>query len=359
MAYNIVPKSEKELVAVNENAFKLIPLYREIVKRFNYKEPFAFDKKYKDRVKLSRAFSDDFDVRFWSKETGIKVEFGNGTRGSGGINKGIAFEGQFHTDLINYISEGETAIKHLTHVPAIRQLESLIPRGMFLVNATLDGGMNQRRETNITRSGVKASAGNVDIGSVVTDITLELASKRSKNTRTVKKLYLSLKSGGIVSFINLGVKSFLKQSEIEKGVIKNIAGRQVLDLLKIDHERFCEVFNTYKGVNTRSAPKDYVDVTSKLKNDTRFNEFLKSVIGYGYVMVHKMGRTIHVFEMDKRTMDDFLKVSKVIIEYPKDGSAKRVDVKVQLSGMELNINIRSSDGGVYPSHLFANYKIYH
>lgn len=360
MAYNIIPKSEIELAQVNEKSAGLLPLYRYIVKRSGFNEPFSFDKKYPDRVKLVRAFINDIDVKAWSLSSGVKIEFGNGSRGKGGVNKGIEFEGQFHTDLINYISDGESGIKNESHKQPIKDLEALVPAGYFMVNATLDGGLNKKRETNITKSGVKTSAGNVDIGHIVTDITLELAKKDSGNTKTAKKMYLSLKSGGTVSFINLGIKTMIKAEEIQSGEIKTKSGKELLELFGIDNKKFCDIFNTYDvEKSVKAAPKHTVDVSSKLKNNQTFNEFLKSVIGYGYIMVHKMGRKVYVFEMDEAKMNSFIKVNSAKIEYPKDGTAKRIDIKIELAGMSLNINIRSSDGGIYPSHIFANYTIHH
>lgn len=354
MAYNIVPKNEKELAEVNENSAALIPMYQYIVKTFDFAQPFAFDKQYPTRVKLSRAIADDVDIPKWRELTGLTIQIGNGWRGSGSRNKGATFEDRFHTELLNYIEEGYEGITNARFVKAIEEIEALVPTNMYIANASHDGGRNTKRITTVSNKGVEQVARKVNIGEDVTDITVYLAKKGYSPETATDKLYLSLKHGNTVTFINMGVKQFIKQTEIESGAISNTAGQQILDLFGIDNERFCEVFNSYKGIKHSVAPKEYVDVTRQLATDRRFKEFLKSVIGYGYVMVHSKRSHIHVFTMDERKMNSYLSVKSAIIEYPLNGSAKRVDVKIELEGMSIKINIRASDGGVYPTHLFAD-----
>ena len=44
------------------------------------------------------------------------------------------------------------------------------------------------------------------------------------------------------------------------------------------------------------------------------------------------------------------------IEYPQNGEAKRVDVYVIYDKIKIKINLRSKDGGIYPTHIMADYK---
>ena len=50
-------------------------------------------------------------------------------------------------------------------------------------------------------------------------------------------------------------------------------------------------------------------------------------------------------------------ISDISILYPKGGSAKRVDIKVETDIFHLNFNIRNKQGGILPSHIMCDYKI--
>ena len=50
-------------------------------------------------------------------------------------------------------------------------------------------------------------------------------------------------------------------------------------------------------------------------------------------------------------------VGDVEIIYPEPGTAKRIDIKVKTNKLEIKYNIRNKQGGIYPSHIMADYKM--
>lgn len=65
-----------------------------------------------------------------------------------------------------------------------------------------------------------------------------------------------------------------------------------------------------------------------------------------------------------RSEDDLNKfigntIKSAVIKYPNDGNAKRIDIEVNLSNINFTFNIRPKNGGIYPTHFMADYKIIH
>ena len=99
-------------------------------------------------------------------------------------------------------------------------------------------------------------------------------------------------------------------------------------MLGIDEKRFIETFEGYdKKTASRRAPKDVVDVTRKV-NMRALLQLLVTGVGMGYWMVHKKGKGVELYEMNRRKMMDAAKVSSVKVQYPKKGTAKRIDIEV-------------------------------
>lgn len=109
----------------------------------------------------------------------------------------------------------------------------------------------------------------------------------------------------------------------------------------------------------RKANYSEEDVTSKLKRNKAFKEFMQSVMGYGYILVHQTSkRDIEYIDlMTEQAMQSFVSdIESAVVEYHVGGSAKRVNVVVKYPQIEFSINIRSKDGGTYPTHIMADYK---
>lgn len=263
-------------------------------------------------------------------------EFG----GQAGGNKGNTFESEFSQDLENYFINNQ--LDKVKDQHAVREIERICGK---LVKIREDGALNQKRPLRFKSDRIIVGDGNFNIGKTVSDITVE--------NEDGKEFYLSLKYGSTVTFVNAGVAKILSQDDMEDGKIDNKEGSSLLDMLGIDNERFVSVFNDYKG---DCAKKESIVITHEI-NASKFLTFMASVIGYGYILVHKKGSHTHIMEMTKETIKTFLKVNKATIVYPLDGCNKRVDIKIDMNNIDIVINIRNKNGKVYPSNIMADYKL--
>lgn len=119
-------------------------------------------------------------------------------------------------------------------------------------------------------------------------------------------------------------------------------------------------YNVHKTKRIKSN-KTTIDITNDI-HKVKFFDFLKSIIGCGFILVHLIDN--EVYYLDLRTEDDLNKfigdvIKNATIKYPNDGNAKRIDIDVELSNIKFNFNIRSKNGGIYPTHFMADYKILH
>lgn len=264
-----------------------------------------------------------------------------------GVNSNGNVGNQFETDFYNEFEEKfEDKIKSIIGCKEIK-------------SKSLDGSKNNKRPYYFNSDGsiTTGKEGSYDIGHVVSDITLNT----DKGV-----VYLSLKSGNILSFANIGC--------IGKGSFKIIPrswynsdeelpehGKQLLDMLGIDTERFKSVFqgrqNTSNNTKVRKATYETVDVTDKLKSNKNFIKFVRSAIGYGYIMVHQNSGD-NVDFIDLRSEETLNKLTSHIISadvnYPKN--AKRVEVHVDMPGIWLSFDLRPSDGGPVPNRVHVRYK---
>ena len=90
--------------------------------------------------------------------------------------------------------------------------------------------------------------------------------------------------------------------------------------------------------------------------------FIKTVIGYGYILVHKnANNTVDSYNITEEFLSSAaMPISDTVeIHYPVAGSAKRIDIKVETKNFHLNFNIRNKQGGILPSHIMCDYKIKH
>ena len=349
MAYNFIPTSVKDIAAAKlKTGAVLIALYDFIVKKYpTAKAPIAIDKSDPMSVKVTRALNGSISLsELKSVAPGIKIAWGNGSRGGGGVaNKGIGFERDLETDLIAYKEEGIDS-KRIKAKTFLVDLEKYYDLGKAnSIDVKSEGALNKKRPLTFMGSQPIISGGGTDynIGATVTDLTL------LKNN---KPIYLSLKYGGTVSFFNIGISKILNATEINSGMISNGSGVALLDTFGVDNVKFCQVFTQY-GSNVKN--EQVVDVTSKIDRQ-KLTNFIMSGIGYGYHLVHKKGNEIHHFEMTKEKLKKASTPQKVMVRYPL-GIAKRIDVYIMTPVFELKINMRSSSGGIYPSHIFADYKI--
>ena len=250
-------------------------------------------------------------------------------------NKGNAFEKYF----IDHYSEFENDIKNIISYKELKNIKA-------------DGGLNQRRPLTFKKDSI--TCGNItdyNIGKTVTDVTLETDKG---------PIYLSLKSGSAVTFVNSGIKTLFTKDFFDGKQLEG-DGKTLLNMLCIDENKFRDVFTSYKEKDKRKAKaeKDNIDILKDIQNNKIFEKFIKSVIGYGFIMVHQIkGNDIEYINfLTEKDLNNFIsKIKEAYIAYPKPGEAKRVDVFVKYDKIEFKINLRSKTGGIYPTHIMADYK---
>ena len=68
--------------------------------------------------------------------------------------------------------------------------------------------------------------------------------------------------------------------------------------------------------------------------------------------------TIHYEQVTRSNYTKYADpIGNIEIIYPEPGTAKRIDIKVKTQRMEIKYNIRNKQGGIYPSHIMADYKM--
>ena len=269
------------------------------------------------------------------------------TKGLATKNKGNAFEEWF---IAHYSDKNYDIEKNVKSIAKYKKRTGE-PRA--------DGSLNQKRP--LTFSGNKITcgpAGDYKVGKTVSDVTIPVDKCPVTNE---KEVYLSLKYGNTVTFVNAGIKTLFSKEFFDGGKLKG-DGKALLNMLCIDEKKFRDVFNTYvtpQGGKKQKASYTSVNITNTLKENPNFKEFMRSVMGYGYILVHQIrGTNIEYIDLlTEQSMNNFISdIEYASVEYPIGGSAKRVNVIVKYPSIEFSINIRSKDGGVLPTHIMADYK---
>ena len=86
-----------------------------------------------------------------------------------------------------------------------------------------------------------------DIGSTVTDITLDTECNNKK-----RKIYLSLKTSGTTNLSNLGLKTTVfPVDEVKAGKIEQEDGKALLKTFGLNEQFFCATFNEYQNGNRK------------------------------------------------------------------------------------------------------------
>jgi len=266
-----------------------------------------------------------------------------------GGNKGLIFEKNLEKDLKQWQLKGETgSYKYKDFLKEFfgyhkKAIEAILP----------EGAMNKKRPIMKDSKGLYVSQQGkprmTDVGSTVTDITLKMKGLKDP-------LYLSLKSTNTVTFFNSGIKKFFTKEDIESGNIKTDTGQELLKLFGLNAREFCAVFNKYTGIKSTEKQKGIdVKLDASMKKDLM--EFTKTVIGYGFELVHEDNKGhVHWTTMDEKTMTRAATIESMKIYYGGiSGSGKRVDIIAQTPMYELKFNIRSKDGGILPTHMMCDY----
>ena len=303
----------------------------------------------RNKILFTGNWKNDNKVETLSLTDFLKTEEFGG-QGAKKVNLGIQFENDFYKSLD---CEVQCVCKHTKYEKDAQKLIQLIndeydvKGGLSKVEAV--GGKNKPRPL-MYNGGLYVTAGGKktkNIGSTVTDITTIFGG--------TKEVYLSLKFGDTLTFINSGVgKVFLqKDYETQFKSYNNKIGNAIFDMFAIDKIEYANVFNKYgKGYKGKK-----VDVTSDA-DKSAIEDLLQYAIGYGYYMVHAKGNTVDCYEMDEAYMKKAAKIKgKIMLNYGgSTGKGKRLDIHLESSVYKFMFNLRNKQGGKYPSHIMCDYK---
>ena len=271
-------------------------------------------------------------------------EFGGG---KAKVNLGIQFEKDFYKSLN---CEVQCLCEHTKYEDAAKDLvnkindEYNIKGGLSSVEAV--GGKNQPRPLKSGNGGIVVGTGSKDIGSTITDITTVFGGK--------KDIYLSLKFGDTLTFINSGVGKIFKEIDYKNHFdgYNNSIGNAIFNMFDIDKIEYANIFNKYgKGYKGEK-------VTPKNPDKRAIQDLLEYAIGYGYWMVHGKGSKVSIYEMDEAYMKKSAKINgNIELHYGgARGSGKRLDIHCESSEYKFMFNLRNKQGGKYPSHIMCDYK---
>jgi hypothetical protein len=351
-AYSFFPTSEEEITKnladwPHESVADVINLFN-YLKGKGDETPINIDLKKTKDINVSRLFKSDYDVSDIKSSADLKtirIKFGNGSKGNRGANnRGNAFETQFATALNNWFARGVAEVDDNDILEAILDLDNTykLSESKWL-KVDVVGGENTKRPLDfsgkITITNTKGS-GN-DVGTSVTDITL------TKDDG--EKIYLSLKFETTTTFFNVGIRTKLRQSEIDAGEIKNTDGKKLLELFGIDNKRFCTIFND--KVKTKGGKVNTRPDAAAIKT------LLESGIGYGYHVIHKMKGKVISKKMDETAMKAAAKVGTCTVHYGgKTGRGKRIDMEMSSPYYKFKLNIRDTQGkDGYPTRMMCDF----
>ena len=356
MAYTFFPKSATEIKQTlkgdKAKIDDIINVFAYLKSTFKKVEnPINIDPKSIGKINITRGLYGTIDInkiKSAAKATKITMKFGDGSSGGRGVqNKGNAYEGQLAEALRQWWSGDKIDDANLAKaVDNIVKLHQLNKCKKFEVKEV--GELNNKRPFIFTPQVLISSKIPVtdnNLGPVVTDITLICDGK--------KEIYLSLKTGGTVTFFNSGIRTVLTPTEIKNGRITNKDGLKILNMFNIKDALFCDIYNG-------KLKKGYVEDVWKTMSANQKKElknFLISGVGHGYTIVHKLSNRTEVYKVDKSYMDSAATPSSCNVYYGgKSGTGKRIDMEIETGHYILKLNIRDTQGGDgYPTRMMCDY----
>jgi hypothetical protein len=356
MAYTFFPKTateiKKTLKGDKAKIDEIIDVFAFLKNKFKKIEtPINIDPASISKINVTRDLQGDIeinDIKKATKFSKITMKFGSGSSGGRGVqNKGNAYEGQLATAITEWWAGKKIADPKLAvAVDAIVKLHNLDKCKKLEVKMV--GELNNKRPFVFSPKVLissKIPVHNNNLGPVVTDITLICDDK--------KEIYLSLKTGGTVTFFNSGVRTVLTPTEIKTGRISNKDGLKILDMFNINDALFCDIFNG-------NLKKGYTEDIWKTMSSTQkrnLKDFLKSGVGHGYTIVHKLASRTEVYTVDEKYMEEASTPKSCTVYYGgKTGTGKRIDMEIETGHYILKLNIRDTQGGDgYPTRMMCDY----
>jgi hypothetical protein len=355
MAYTFFPKTATEIKQTLKGDKAKID---EIINVFSYlkstfkkiESPINIDPASIAKINVTRDLQTDIDlakIKREAKVSKITMKFGSGSSGGRGVqNKGNAYEGELAEALKQWWDGNKiTDTKLAQAVDDIVKLHKLDK--VKKLEVKMVGELNNKRPFIFSPQVLissKIPISDNNLGPVVTDITLVCDKK---------EIYLSLKTGGTVTFFNSGIRTVLSPQEIKTGRIKNKEGLKILDMFNINDALFCDIYNG-------NLKKGYVEDVWKTMSSTQKNElknFLISGVGHGYTIVHKLTGKTEVYNIDKKYMIEAATPTSCNVYYGgKSGTGKRIDMEIETGHYILKLNIRDTQGGDgYPTRMMCDY----
>jgi hypothetical protein len=288
-----------------------------------------------------------------SKFPSVQFDYGEKTRnfilaGGAVASRGHEFEDNFLNDLktlqANRVVDS-TSYNYPGIIKAIVDQFGITEETSF--TASKEGGANKKRPITVTSNGVViGEGGNLDIGSTITDITLDINGQ---------KKYISLKLGNTVQFSNTGLVDIFPKTEVESGQITNEKGTKLLGMFGIDNQTFCDVFNSYG----KKKFKAFHELEKSIEPKALI-EFIQSSMGYGYYMLHIADneKTFEFYEVTETIMKRATAVkSKLDVLYGGvTGGAKNVYVSFKTDEFFFEVDFRNRSGSVEPTVMGTKYK---
>jgi len=353
MAYDFIPTTSKEIekkTQIGTARPEFVKLFNYITKTYKVEEPLAIDPSNKKEVKLTRKLAGEIDLVKLKKTLGLscKVVFGDGSRGGRGTkNLGNIFETKLYNDIVKWV-DGEKILDNANKKLIHELAEEYNLNSKKNIKIIPMGHLDQKRPLKFIGGKIYVGSTDFDIGKTITDISLDADGDH---------IHLSLKYGGTVTFFNAGVGKTLMKTEMEKGAVTNKDGLAILNMFNINNEKFCEIFNSY-GDKTKME-KFSEDTFNHIDKDA-LQDLIKSGVGYGYHLIHKVSSGIHHYKMSKKNLDKYTEPLSCKVYYGglKPGPiAKRVDMVVETPMFILKFNIRNKNAGIYPTHFMADYSM--
>lgn len=356
MAYTFFPKTATEIKQTlkgdKAKIEEIINVFAYLKDKFKKVEsPINIDPALISKINVTRDLQGDIDlakIKREAKVSKITMKFGSGSSGGRGVqNKGNAYEGQLAEAIKEWWGGNKITDPKLSQaVDDIVKLHNL--NKCKKLEVKMVGELNNKRPFIFSPQVLissKIPVSDNNLGPVVTDITLVCDDK--------KEIYLSLKTGGTVTFFNSGIRTVLSPQEIKTGRIKNKDGLKILNMFNINDALFCDIYNG-------NVKKGYVEdvwktMSSKQKNELK--NFLISGVGHGYTIVHKLTGKTEVYEIDKKYMLEAATPTSCNVYYGgKSGAGKRIDMEIETGHYILKLNIRDTQGGDgYPTRMMCDY----
>jgi len=306
----------------------------------------------------------------------LKVSWGDGSRGGKGAgNQGNKFEEDLKEQIDLWIAGGLDDCTDSVIKEFIMQMTAVGTQDWFGntdLKCEIMGGVDTKRPLTLVAGswhvGGAGSGIGYDIGEKISDVTL--------SGNLLGNVYISAKTSGTTNLINCGVRtSYFKPKDIKARKI-NATGTALLKTFGVNVDDFCDLFNgcndAAQEAEDTGKPAQWpagkvVNAKASDFDSALLSSLIKGSLGHGFWYVHKhRGKIFHQWMTEKFLNESCVPdVGNITIEYGGSGDgAKRINILMETTHLELQFNIRNTsnspspddDFRIYPTHLQAGYK---